>query len=522
MPETTTQPFNGENTRLHTPVILRGQPVTEAILDILNPTSTTNDNDEDHSAKRAKYIKMTPDQLSQLSNTCSNQILQTLTPMGRSPTSIVSNTTVNPAYYNNAKYEEICCRAMKPLYDGSKEELMPFFTRLDIRRQDEGWAPATYVTTDDKTYNLTYKFAHVTEQMVTTIATTRWSAPTVHEDKHTITHTTCQSRLLAKRLLASLTSSIAFTIINRIPQQFQNDGTFVLWALTNNVHWNNIAFVEHVREKITTATLANHQNDVERYLIYIQNNLRMINNTTDSTQHNGLVTYILHQLKQASNPLFLRYIQDLHIQYQEAKLVNFTTQKLIQTIEDKIRVLKHAEVWSPVTQESTPAMALATAPQLSSQLRELITKHISSELEKLQARPGGQEGKQRIKFQHQDWMFLALKHPDEVKHMNGRDYRWCAKCNKEKGQWVQAHTTDTHLDDFKPSGCRFKQPSTNGILKGGNKTTGDGRARTGTEKVAFATPDKTQDDTEPSTQLSLQDGLINCFRFDVPDVADGE
>jgi hypothetical protein len=128
MPETTTQSSNGENTALCTPVTLRGQLVTEATLDILCPTSTTNDNDKEHSANRAKYIKMTPDQLSQLINTCSNQILQTLSPMGRSPTSIVSNTTVNPAYYNNAKYEEICCRAMKPLYHGSKEELIPFLT----------------------------------------------------------------------------------------------------------------------------------------------------------------------------------------------------------------------------------------------------------------------------------------------------------------------------------------------------------------------------------------------------------
>jgi len=111
--------------------------------------------------------------------------------------------------------------------------------------------------------------------------------------------------LTGKCLLVSLTSSITFTIINRIPQQFQNDGTLVLWALTNNVHRNNIAFIEHVCEKITTATLANHQNDVERYLIYIKNNLRMINNTTDSTEQNGLITYILHPLKQASNPIFL-------------------------------------------------------------------------------------------------------------------------------------------------------------------------------------------------------------------------
>lgn len=41
-------------------------------------------------------------------------------------------TTALPEYYNNAKYEDLVCKPIKPLYDGSPEHLVPFLNRLDI------------------------------------------------------------------------------------------------------------------------------------------------------------------------------------------------------------------------------------------------------------------------------------------------------------------------------------------------------------------------------------------------------
>jgi hypothetical protein len=44
-----------------------------------------------------------------------------------------TSTTVRPpSYYNNAKYEDIACKPIKPLYDGSEDQLIPFLTLLDI------------------------------------------------------------------------------------------------------------------------------------------------------------------------------------------------------------------------------------------------------------------------------------------------------------------------------------------------------------------------------------------------------
>ncbi len=88
------------------------------------------------------------------------------------------------------------------------------------------------------------------------------------------------------------------TLMNHIPTAYRNDGTYMLWAITNNIYRNNITFVESIREKIAMATLAGHDNDVERYLIFIKNTLRMIiAKPSSGKKFNGLITYILHQLR---------------------------------------------------------------------------------------------------------------------------------------------------------------------------------------------------------------------------------
>jgi hypothetical protein len=177
-----------------------------------------------------------------------------LTPPGRSPASVAFPGASTPAYYNNAKYEEICCRAIKPIYDGSEGELMPFLTQIDIRRQDEGWAPTTYVTLNGRKLDLTYEFAHIMEADILHTVKARWTSSTVDDDKHTIGHDTCSTRLLAKCLMNSITTELSLLIINRISLAYQSDETYILWLISNNIHQNNVAFIEHIREKVMLAT----------------------------------------------------------------------------------------------------------------------------------------------------------------------------------------------------------------------------------------------------------------------------
>ncbi len=125
-----------------TPATLRGYQVTDTIRQITHMMDRPNDDDEP-TTKRPRYLKFTPEELSQLIVVCSTPGMIPTTQTAASPMSVTASATNTPAHVTNAKYEEICCKAVKPSYDSTEEDLMPFLLRLDIWCQDEGWAPAT-------------------------------------------------------------------------------------------------------------------------------------------------------------------------------------------------------------------------------------------------------------------------------------------------------------------------------------------------------------------------------------------
>jgi hypothetical protein len=199
-------------------------PITDGFSSWLRSTTAgTNDDSESPASRRPPtYIQLTTDQFEALIHNRSppSSSDPPLTTPGPTPPSKTS--TRQPSYYNNAKYEDIACKPIKPLYDGSEEQLIPFLTLLDIRRKDECWRPATLcsVTNDGATttIDLIHHFTHVTEADVLTLASARWSSPTINQDMHEIGHDTFNARLLAKLLHASITDDFHQTLINKVPR----------------------------------------------------------------------------------------------------------------------------------------------------------------------------------------------------------------------------------------------------------------------------------------------------------------
>ncbi len=142
-------------------------------------------------------------------NTCTGQ--QAFNSRIESPDSVAlpkdNHSNQKPAYYTNAKFEEIASRANKPTYDGSEDQLVPFLSRVDFHRQNEGWSSAPYIRISDTTCDLTSNYASVTESDITSIVEAHWNSPTVNINKHTVDHETYNSRLLAMVIMNSITGS---------------------------------------------------------------------------------------------------------------------------------------------------------------------------------------------------------------------------------------------------------------------------------------------------------------------------
>ena len=195
-------------------------------------------------------ITITPGQLDTLLRIIRHQ--QAATPQSVLPSVAgprLSSSSL-PDFHSLAKYEEIITKPICPAYDGLPDGLIPFLNRLDICRQDESWYPITFLTVQQKSYDLLRHFTEVSEAAVLADAKSRWFSPTLQQDKFQITHQTYQARVLAKLLLASLTDDFSITIIHRIDSSYRNDGVVILWTICHNVHRSNITFTETNKAKI--------------------------------------------------------------------------------------------------------------------------------------------------------------------------------------------------------------------------------------------------------------------------------
>jgi hypothetical protein len=256
------------------------------------------------------------------------------------------------------------------------------------------------------------------------------------------------------------------------------------------------------------------------------------NPAAPTSEHNGLITYVLRQLIDSTIYMFQKYIRDLHVDYQEAKLGNITVTKLLLQIEDKIRVLKHAGEWTEADSAQPAAMALAAGTKLPPQLEEILSKQIKAQLTQLIERNKSLQNNHTTNtnmnkngFVHQEWMFIPPSTPGETRHYNNKTFTWCTKCRQGKGQWVSAHDSNTHVEGFRPTPRRFNNTNgrqqRNGILKNGSKKDLNNPSNTNTNKahVSFTDGHTNMIDLSQDgilAQLSLQDGITSCFNL--PDV----
>jgi len=104
----------------------------------------------------------------------------------------------------------------------------------------------------------------------------------------------------------------------------------------------------------------------------------------------------------------------------------------------------------------------------------------------------------------------------EIKHWNGKDWRWYAKCRNGRGQWANAHDTSTHVDGF----CfkrrsRLRSSARHDASKSSSDTSGKLQDRSAHIGVSDGLPqDASSAMNLTSAQLSLLDALPTCCDAD--------
>lgn len=126
------------------------------------------------------------------------------------------------------------------------------------------------------------QFSKVSLSSVQSTAAQLWDDPQSHIQWHMGGTKAYCSRLFGLFLLNSLTPTFAATLHSRIDQKYSSDGPLLLVTMCNHVHRNHLAFVESVKHKLRTTTLQDHNNDVPKYLQFLQDNTHL---QVTKTQH---------------------------------------------------------------------------------------------------------------------------------------------------------------------------------------------------------------------------------------------
>jgi hypothetical protein len=114
-----------------------------------------------------------------------------------------------PDMWENAKVKQIICAGLKPPYDGNADNLIPTLNLINIRRRNEVWYSATFITQEETRVDLVTQFSKVKEATILQQAKQLWEAPDASTQSHTRGTATYNNCLLGVFLMNSITPDFA-------------------------------------------------------------------------------------------------------------------------------------------------------------------------------------------------------------------------------------------------------------------------------------------------------------------------
>ena len=225
-------------------------------------------------------------------------------------------------------------------------------------------------------------------------------------------------------------------------------------------------FVEAVKNKIRTSTLAEHKNDIPGYQRFLTNNLRVITSMgVADNVHNDLIPHIFLQLRTTTIPIFQPTIIKWQRNYMESSL-KLTPIKLVTLADEECQVLKHFGQWVETIDPSIVAMQALL--QSTTQGTAKVFKELTANLSKLSSNQtlnhngqgwhrevssGNSQQHQEDQHRHYmsdspDWVYEKPSDAHETQTYRGKIWSFCPKCG-HNGKWVCTHTATTHrLSEF--------------------------------------------------------------------------
>jgi hypothetical protein len=379
--------------------------------------------------------------------------LNTLRDRGVHLPPILPSAPKTPDIFDNTRFEQIACAGLQEKYDGRPDSLIPTLNAIHIRRQNEVWYSSTFIVQDGLQLDIIRNFSKLRLETVLNQAKLLWDASNAVTERHVRGTQIYNSRLLALFLMNSLTPEFATLLHSRIDLDYSTDGPLLLFTMCNHIHRNHLAFVESIKNKIRLATLGEFKNNVQEFLRFLQDNLRLITSTgEDTTAHTDLVPHILLQLRTTTIPVFQQSVLTWQREYMENKL-KLSPSSLVTLADQECQVLKHANQWVETIDPSVAAMQalLQTNKEGSAQIFKRLAANFTELAKKQQGIDKDLRHHHDESFRNHgynpnnnpDWIFTPPQDITQTRYFNGRTWYFCTKCGRN-GRWVITHSDDTH------------------------------------------------------------------------------
>jgi hypothetical protein len=357
-----------------------------------------------------------------------------------------------------------------PITDSAESFITGLFQFRRAREQFRGWESATFISqyqatstnsgSDDDNntadpskwhelkIDLFKDFEKIDIDDFKAWAHTVWLAPSATLESQDGQSTTYARKVFSEFLFGSMSPDLQKAIQNAIPTaRLWNDGPFVWAVLIHRFFPSAIVLRTTILDKMKSATLASHNNDLSAYC----STLWDMNAVVDTTSHSEeLVKAFLTQTNTHPSDIIKNHFNHVGLQF----FMNTGSQKSFESL------LESADRLHTIT--TSPALPFAASTNKATKNDQNIAalagivkdqsgsmKKIVSALSQLDNKFKQGFSSARSSTNRRDsskgkalpkptWISDAPSDTSEVKEFNGKPWFWCATC----GRWSTTHSTN--------------------------------------------------------------------------------
>jgi hypothetical protein len=148
------------------------------------------------------------------------------------------------------------------------------------------------------------------------------------------------------------TNELAALLHSSFDPTYSSDGQMLVFMYCC-IHIYHVASVESIKDKIRKTILAEHQDDMQAYLRFLQKKYLIMPTSSTDTDHK--LPHIYLQLHLTKIPIFQQIVLQWHHEFLENSL-KITPTEFMRKEDDECQILKHSDHWVETIDPSIIAM----------------------------------------------------------------------------------------------------------------------------------------------------------------------